>query len=352
VAPRQACAERDLALRSGLSMMRRTVERRAPSPWDGRFAFAYALLLAALVTGVCVVFALPHGAPRCDEALVPMPVPASWERSVELPEMAGFRLVRGEPPDTEEFVVEDGVCPGEGAPLHVRLLGYEPSAASLRVRRMYDWDTFVLVSAGPWRVTAKDRAWPPRSPYPISTDVDPPEKALVAFRAVSRLPFAIPPKVTVQVAGLCLAAGVAIVWGIVRARRRLRLARDLLDPERFVEATCTADGTLWIGDSAVVVRGEPVGTRRPGRVVVRVAGESGGDYRTPPTAQVADVFQGDRRQAANRQVHRASIILSAFTAVTISIAIVAGALSVDTWVSQEEAQRAAFHHRKELRQAR
>jgi hypothetical protein len=289
--------------------------------------FAYALLVAVVATGACVVFAFPHSAPSCDEALVPVHVPPSWSRWEVLPDMGGFRIVPRQPlrdvsrdvvDELDAMVVEDGVCPG-AAPLLAAGL------RDLRVRRMRGFDTFLLTSG---------------------------DTAVTAFRPEPRLAFVIPPHLTLQLAGFSLAASLVIALGIARARRRLRLAAELFDPERFVEATCKEDGTLWIGESAVVVRGESAGTRRPGRVVVRVAKESGGDYRTPPTVQVADMFQGDRRQAADRQLRRASMVLSAFAAATISIAIVAGILSVNAWVNQEEAQRVAFSQRKALRDAR
>jgi hypothetical protein len=312
--------------------------------------FAYALLVAVVATGVCVVFAFPHGAPSCDEALVLAPIPTSWPSMVALDGMGGFRLVEGNPTGGPiEFVVEDGVCPGEGAPVYSRALAnLAPSADDLRIRYMRDWDIFVLTSTGEASPTLERILNPPER---VAVG-DAPERPLLAFRPEPRLAFVVPPELTMELAGLSLAAVAAIVWGIARARRRLRLAGALLDPEQFVDATCKDDGTLWIGERAVVVHGERPPSRRLGRVVVRVAQESGGDYRTPPTAQVADVFQGDRRQAADRQLHGASLILSAFTAVTVSIAVVAGILSVDTWVAQEAAQRAAFSHRTALRRAR
>jgi hypothetical protein len=322
--------------------------KRALSLSDGRFVFAYALLLAVLAAGVCIVVLVPHDAASCDEALVQETVPPSWPRTVAYPGMAGFRLVRGEPPDEAlAFVVEDGVCPGEGA----RLDAPTPAGVSpygLRIRREHDWDVFILT-----RVEADALPIVETMASASGAGGAWAETPLLAFRPQPRMPFAIPLEKVLMLEGLDVAAAVAIGWGIARARRRLRLSQELLDPDMFAEATCKQDGTLWIGGSALVVWGvAPPRATRVGRVVVRVARESDGDYRTPPTAHVADVFRGDRQQASDRQQRCASIILSAFTAVTISIAIVAGILSVDAWVSREETERAAFSHRKALRDAR
>jgi hypothetical protein len=324
--------------------------KRALSLSDGRFAFAYALLLAVVAAGVWIAVAVPHDAGSCDEALVPEHVPRSWPQTVAYPGLAGFRLVRGQRPnEAAAFVVEDGVCPGEGARLELDawdLVRLELS--DLRIRREHDSDLFVLTRVEHDQVPTVETMVGASGSRGYWA-----ETPLLAFRPQPRMPFAIPPKQVLMLEGLDLAAAAAIMWGIARARRRLRLFQELLDPDRFAEATCREDGTLWIGGSALVVRGEASPrVTRPGRVVVRVARESGGDYRTPPTAHVADAFRGDRQQASDRQMRRASIILSAFTALTISIAIVAGLVSLDAWVSREGAERDAFSRRASLRNAR
>jgi hypothetical protein len=108
---------------------------RVPQAWDGRFVFPIGLLLAIVTSGALIVFGVSHFPPTCDEALVAESVPPGWQKWRELPNTSGFHLVPGkrrEPPhDDLAFVVEDGVCPGEGAAIDATSL----AVAATTVRR-------------------------------------------------------------------------------------------------------------------------------------------------------------------------------------------------------------------------
>jgi hypothetical protein len=118
-------------------------------------------------------------------------------------------------------------------------------------------------------------------------------------------------------------AATAIAWGIARALRNRRLARELLDPGRFVEATFREDGTLRLeGDPSAIVLSEGVRhPPRPGPVLVRIACSNDGDYRRAPSVRAEVIARGGRVLASQRAMGRASLILNGLMAVAVSAAI-------------------------------
>jgi hypothetical protein len=315
-----------------------------PQSWDGRFIFPIGLLLAIVASGALIVFGISHFPPTCDEALVAQSVPWGWHKWRELPSTSGFHLVPGkrrEPPhDDLAFVVEDGVCPGEGAAIDAtRLGGADAPWPAVRIRESPFREAFV--------VTAQSAS---ACPAPTGEGC---EAAVAAFRPTARpegLPsIVLPLRETLVLVGIHLAAAAAIAWGIERAQRSRRFARELLDPGRFVEATCREDGTLFLGTDAVVVRRvarPPIG---PGPVLVRLARSSSGDYRTPPVVRVEEVARGGRAQASDRAMRRASMILNGLVAVAVSAAILGSWLALGTWVTIGSVDKSITHRHDQQR---
>jgi hypothetical protein len=315
----------------------------ARMPWDGRFVFPFALLLALVVAGALLVFAVPHSPPGCDEALVTMPLPWGWTKWKELRDLGGFRVV-SEPLQTPtgeqeaSFLEEEGVCPGEGVRLDARrIAAFEPSPAVLWLRQSPFGDSYVVTM---------------RPDLGADSPVPAPEQPLVAFVPEARSTFSISPADTRALLALDVAAAAAIALGIARARKKLRLARDLLDPNEFTEAVCREDGSVWMGTSAVSVRDGAFRGGRAGPVLVRVEHTSGGDYRTAPSVGVAQVVRGTRKLAADRETRGASMTLSAFIALTVSLTILGGGGSLSAWVTHVEASQTTLRMRAAKRSAR
>jgi hypothetical protein len=300
-----------------------------PRVWDGRFIFPIGLLLALVVSSALIVFAVSHSPPACDEALVAQPLPPDWNKWRELRSTAGFRLVPGKrreaPRDNLAFVVEDGVCPGEGAAIDARWLdaANRPSPV-LRFRESPFGSAFVIAAQNG-----------SACPAPTGEGC---ETAVVAFRTavapeVQGLKLiVVSPRETLVLVAMHLAVATVIAWGIVRAARNRRFARELLDPGRFVEATGREDGTLSLDANAGVVCEVGRQSRFRGPVLVRLSRSHGGGYRTPPTVRVEEVVRGGRAQASQRAMGRASMLLNGLTALAVSAAIVGSFCGLNAWV--------------------
>jgi hypothetical protein len=304
----------------------------SPEGWDPRFVFPIGLLLAVAASLAILVFGVSHVRPSCDEALAPVRIPPGWQKWRDVTRTSSFRPalgMRGDPPLHEAFFyVEDGVCPGEEAVVDGEDLRDEPfddpeRPPVIRIRESPSHDVFVvtLESARMCRIAGPGC-----------------EAALSAFRPElapelrGLRSLVVSPRDTRVLVALHAVAAAAIAWGIARARRNRRLARELLDPARFVEATCREDGTLVLEANAVVVREGARRSIRPGPVLIRVRRTSGGEYRTPPSVRVDEMARGGRAQASQRAARRASRILNSMVAVAVTAGILGGSCALTAWV--------------------
>jgi hypothetical protein len=118
-----------------------------------------------------------------------------------------------------------------------------------------------------------------------------------------------------------------IAFGLAIAHRGLRVALTLSDPHRFVEGIRDPTGTITYGDGRPPTAGS-VGLAGP--VLVRVAGDSAGDYRHGPVTLVSEVVPGTRYEVYERAMQQAQGNVRAALAIVGCLAAVASLYSCAT----------------------